>query len=177
MRAISLGQRDPRELAKLRDPHIRASEEEIAHSLEGNWQKDVLFVMQLAVDAYDFHRRRGWNGISAAEGRQQREGDQAEEAAVRQPGGNGIAQRSRIAGGSDSYLGARYRYYTGHLEGLKGVKAMAHYPALLVYRLLTKGPAWLDRGAAYFENKRKQREMVGLQRKAAALGMQLLPTT
>ena len=43
--------------------------------------------------------------------------------------------------------------------------------------LLTKGPAWLDRGAAYFENKRKQREMVGLQRKAAALGMQLLPTT
>ena len=52
--------------------------------------------------------------------------------------------------------------------GLKGVKAMARYLACLVYRLMTKGAAWVDRGAAYYENKRRARELVGLQRKAAA---------
>jgi transposase len=76
---------------------------------------------------------------------------------------------------SDSYLGARYRHFTARLEGLKGVKAMAHYLACLVYRLITKGPAWVDRGAAYFENKRRERELVGLHRKAAAAGMKLVP--
>jgi len=32
------GQRDLRELAKLRDPHIRASEETIRKSLKGKWR-------------------------------------------------------------------------------------------------------------------------------------------
>src|SRR5260370_2493328 len=55
VRAIVQGQRDPHELAKLRDPHIQASEEEIAHSLEGNWHRDVLFALHQAGAAYDFH--------------------------------------------------------------------------------------------------------------------------
>ena len=75
---------------------------------------------------------------------------------------------------SDSYLGARYRYYTSSLEGLKGVKAMAHYLACLVYRLLTKGPAWVDRGAKYFENKRRDREIFNLHRRAANLGLKVV---
>ena len=36
--AIVGGQRDPQELAKLRDPHIKASEETIRKSLKGNWR-------------------------------------------------------------------------------------------------------------------------------------------
>jgi phage gp36-like protein len=78
---------------------------------------------------------------------------------------------------SDSYLGARYRHFTGRLVGLKGVKAMARYLACLVYRLMTKGPAWVDRGAAYYENKRRERELMGLHRKAQAAGMKLVPIT
>jgi transposase len=54
---------------------------------------------------------------------------------------------------------------------------MARYLACLVYRLLTKGPAWVDRGAAYYENKRRDRELVSLHRKAAAAGMKLVPIT
>src|ERR1039457_2139752 len=42
IRAILEGERDPRELAKLRDPHIQASEEEVMRSLEGHWSDDVL---------------------------------------------------------------------------------------------------------------------------------------
>lgn len=78
---------------------------------------------------------------------------------------------------SDSYLGARYRRLRGRMEGKKAVKAMAHYLACLVYRLLTKGQEYLDRGAAYFEDKRTEREIVGLTRKAAQLGMKLVPAS
>src|SRR4051794_6663119 len=56
IRAILQGQRDPRQLAKLRDRRIAASEEEIAHSLEGNWREDILFELQQVVDSYDFHQ-------------------------------------------------------------------------------------------------------------------------
>jgi transposase len=76
---------------------------------------------------------------------------------------------------SDSYLGARYRRMRGHKDGKPTVKAMAHYLARLVYRMLTRGEEYVDRGAKYFEKKREEREMVGLQRKAAQLGMKLVP--
>jgi transposase len=272
VRAILQGQRGPHELAKLRDPHIRASEEEIAHSLEGNWQKDVLFTLQLAVEAYDFHRQQlsridkevekymaalptrepvGKAEESAkltAKQRKKRKANRkskdnrpafdlgaelarlmgvdlriidgidvmttqtiytevgadlsawpTEEAWAswlelvprkdvtggkvvkhrKRPSNNRVTTALRNAAEalarSDSYLGARYRSWTGRLEGLKGVKAMAHYLALLVYRLLTKGPEWVDRGALYYENKQRERQLVSLHRKAAALGMRLAP--
>ena len=52
---------------------------------------------------------------------------------------------------------------------------MARYLACLVYRMLTKGQAWVDRGAAYYEQRRQERELIHLQRKAKALGLQLVP--
>jgi transposase len=52
---------------------------------------------------------------------------------------------------------------------------MAHYLALLVYRMLTKGQAWVDRGAAKFEEKRAQRELSSLKSKALAHGFKLTP--
>jgi transposase len=76
---------------------------------------------------------------------------------------------------SQSYLGGRYRYLKARLGGRKAVKAMARYLACLIYRLITKGQAWIDRGAAYFEQKKADREMRSLQRRAQAMGMQLIP--
>ena len=58
VRAILGGERDPYVLAKLRDPRIRASEEEIARSLEGNWQADILFEMREVLELYDFYEKR-----------------------------------------------------------------------------------------------------------------------
>src|SRR6202167_1130312 len=58
IRAILRGERDPQQLAKLRDYRVAASEAEIAHSLEGNWREDVLFELQQVVDAYDFHQKQ-----------------------------------------------------------------------------------------------------------------------
>ena len=52
---------------------------------------------------------------------------------------------------------------------------MARYLACLIYRLLTKGPAWVDRGSAAYEQQREQRELKALHRKAAAKRMKLIP--
>src|SRR6266513_2325455 len=44
IKAILAGERDSHKLAQFRDPRVKASEEQIAQSLEGNWQEDLLFV-------------------------------------------------------------------------------------------------------------------------------------
>lgn len=58
VKAILAGERDPRELAAYRNPRVNASEEEIARSLEGNWQDDLLFVLQQEQDGYDFCQKQ-----------------------------------------------------------------------------------------------------------------------
>jgi len=92
---------------------------------------------------------------------------------------NRVANALRMAAeslwNSDSYLGARYRHFRARLGGKKAVKAMARYLACLIYRMLTKGQGWVDRGAAHFENNRKERELMRLKQKASALGLQLIP--
>ena len=72
---------------------------------------------------------------------------------------NALRMAAESLSRSDSYLGARYRRLRARMEGQEAVKAMAHYLACLVYRLLTKGQEYFDRGAAYFEKKRSQREL------------------
>jgi transposase len=53
MRAILAGERDGQVLAKLRNVRIRASEADIAKSLQGNWREEHLFALQQAVALYD----------------------------------------------------------------------------------------------------------------------------
>jgi transposase len=58
VKAILAGERDPYQLAALRNWRVKASEEEIARSLEGNWQEDLLFVLQQEQDGYEFCQRQ-----------------------------------------------------------------------------------------------------------------------
>ncbi|HEY6371018.1 MAG TPA: IS110 family transposase, partial [Candidatus Sulfotelmatobacter sp.] len=58
IRAILAGERNPEKLAKLRDRRIKATEEEVARSLEGNWREDMLFELRQAVAAYDFIQKQ-----------------------------------------------------------------------------------------------------------------------
>jgi transposase len=273
IRAIVSGQRDPRQLAKLRDVRVRASEEEIVCSLEGNWQSDVLFELEQALETFDFHQRQlaacdaqlqrymaalpDREGVPAAEpvaepkepagkrrkAKSKRKAknypsfDLAVELArktgvdlttidginvltaqtifaelgadlsafpseahfcswltlspkrdvsggkvikhVSSPMQNRVALALRMAAqslfNSNSYLGAKSRQLRARLGGLKAIKAMARCLACLVYRLLTKGQAWVDRGAAHFEEQRKCRDMAALKRRAAAMGLRLVP--
>ena len=277
LRAVLRGERDPYKLAQLRDGRIRASEEEIARSLEGNWQEDVLFELQQAVDGYDFCQKQirecdqrlqkylavlptgavGENSQGEAEvetpapqpgkkrGAKKYKSKKTKNApafdlaaelqricgadlttidgidvmtvqtvvselgtdmspwpteghfaswltlcpsrdisggkVVRQSsrrGNNRVAAALRMAATtllrSQTYLGAKYRWLRARLGAPKATKAMAHYLARLIYRMLTRGQAWVDRGMKEFQQKNQQREMATLERKATAMGYRLV---
>jgi transposase len=270
IRAILAGERDPKKLAKLRDWRIKATEEEVARSLEGNWREDMLFELRQAVDAYDFTQkqivecdqrlqalladlpaRKVVVPVAAEDGTQPdgkkkrsrrnnknlpRFDLKAElkrvcgvdltgidgidvltaQTVVAELGTDfsrwkdephftswlGLSPSRDISGGkvlkqgtvkvknrvatvlrgaansllhSDSYLGARFRSLRTRRGAPKAIKAMARYLACLIYRMFTRGQAWVDRGAREYENRRAQRELSALQLKAAALGFKLAP--
>lgn len=58
IKAILKGERDPQKLAALRDWRVKANEEQIARSLEGNWQCDLLFVLKQEQDGYEFCQKQ-----------------------------------------------------------------------------------------------------------------------
>jgi transposase len=272
--AILKGERDPYKLAKLSDPRIQASQEEIARSLEGNWREDVVFELQQAVDGYCFAQRQMEEcdrklesylaGLPSRTLEQPELSEQTSQLTPKKkrkagkPRGNepqlnlkgelericgadltsidgistisaltivsevgtdmsefadedhfaswlGLVGNKNITGGkpvrgpkrkvksrvadvlrmgatsllnSDSYLGARYRHLRRKTKTPAiAVKAMARYLAVLIYRLLTKGQAWVDRGAAQFEQKRQERDFTALRARALAQGFQLVPVT
>ena len=271
IRTILQGERDIYVLADLRDPHVKASREEIARSLEGNWRADVLFELKQAVDAYDFVQTQmkecdqelekymaalPSRSLPGSDAKQADDGGQKKQKG-KKPKGNapkfdlkaelkrvngvdlttidgidvmtaetilseigtdmsrfkteqhlvswaGLAPRQDVSGGkvirqkssrvnnrvgnalrlaarslfrSESYLGARFRKLRARRGAPKAIKGMARYIGCLVYRILTHGQAWVDRGTKHFEEKNRQREINDLQRKATALGLQLLPAT
>jgi len=53
IRAIVAGERDPKVLARHRHSRIKASAEEIAKALTGNWREEHLFVLRQALAMYD----------------------------------------------------------------------------------------------------------------------------
>ena len=52
--AILKGERDRWKLADLKHDMVRASQEEVARSLEGNWRDDLIFELRQAVDSFHF---------------------------------------------------------------------------------------------------------------------------
>jgi len=272
IQGILQGERDLYKLADRKDYRIKASREEIARSLEGNWREDVLCELQQAVDSYHFtHRqmqecdRKLERYLAQLPTRTLEAPARPTDAAAampkkrkeaRKPRGNeprldmkgelkricgvdltaidgisvmtaqtivaevgtdlsgfknehhfsswlGLTPSKDISGGktvrrgkkkvknrlagalrmaatslleSDSYLGARYRHLRRRLPThASATKAMAHYLAKVVYRMLTKGEAWVDRGAAQFERRRTEWELANLQARARANGFQLIP--
>ena len=54
LRSIVAGERDPRQLATLRDRRLQADEATVARSLHGNWRNEHLFALDQALAHYDF---------------------------------------------------------------------------------------------------------------------------
>src|SRR5437879_66161 len=74
IKAILAGERDPHKLAAFRDCRVKASEEQIAQSLEGNWQPDLLFLLKQEQQAYEFcHKQMAECDRQLAQYLQQRE--------------------------------------------------------------------------------------------------------
>jgi transposase len=58
IKAIINGNYDPSELAKLRDPRIKATEQEIIKSLQGVWKEENIFTLKQAYDMYFFYQQQ-----------------------------------------------------------------------------------------------------------------------
>ena len=56
MEAIAGGGRNPRKLARLRDPGIKADEATIAKSLQGHWREEHIFELTQALELYRFYQ-------------------------------------------------------------------------------------------------------------------------
>ena len=58
IRAILSGVREAQELASLREPGCKKSEEEIGRALTGTWREEHLFMLKQAVALYDFYSQQ-----------------------------------------------------------------------------------------------------------------------
>lgn len=58
IRAIVAGEHDPMKLAQMRNPACKSSTETIVQALTGTWQAEHLFVVQQALELYDFYTQK-----------------------------------------------------------------------------------------------------------------------
>jgi len=58
LRAIVVGERKSENLAALREPGCKHSEEEIAKALTGTWRAEHLYVMKQSLELYDFYTEK-----------------------------------------------------------------------------------------------------------------------
>jgi transposase len=58
IQAILAGQRDPLQLARLRDKHCQNSTATIARALRGNWRAEALFALQQAWDSWQHYQQQ-----------------------------------------------------------------------------------------------------------------------
>lgn len=76
---------------------------------------------------------------------------------------------------SDSALGAFYRRLCMRMDKPRANTATAHKLARMVYFMLTRGEAYVDQGQRRYEEQQRQRSIVALKRRAAALGFEVNP--
>ena len=58
IRAIVAGERDPQQLAALRDRNCKKSVEEIGKALTGTWREEQLFIVKQSLELYDFYTKQ-----------------------------------------------------------------------------------------------------------------------
>lgn len=58
IKSILGGERNPKALSMLCDPRIKASHEDIVKSLDGIWREEYLFMLEQAVENYEFHQQQ-----------------------------------------------------------------------------------------------------------------------
>jgi transposase len=75
---------------------------------------------------------------------------------------------------SQSYLGAQFRRLRGKLGAPKAITAVAHKLAVLVYRMLRWGHAYVDKGMQYYEERHSEQQIRLLKKRAATLGLHII---
>jgi hypothetical protein len=78
---------------------------------------------------------------------------------------------------SPTAVGAFYRRLKARLGPAKALTATAHKLAKIVYNMLRYGKAYVDRGAAYYEQQYRERVLKNLKRRAQQMGFELVPVS
>jgi transposase len=76
---------------------------------------------------------------------------------------------------SKSALGAYYRRLCARMDKPSANTAVAHKLARMVYFILTRGEAFVDKGQQYYEEQQLQRSVAALKRRAKDLGFVISP--
>jgi transposase len=260
LRAIVAGKRDPDELASLKDCRIRATQKQIAQSLQGDWRNELLFILQQSLELYDTYLEKIRECDQRIEAHLKTMQSKAEitpppdaampakqrarfnlrshlhriagvdltkidgldvrtvqtilsevgvdmsrwETEKRFCSWLGLCPDNRISGGkvlkrgtrqvvnraatalrlaawtlirSQTALGANFRRLRSRLGAPKAITAMAHKLARLVYRMLKFGTDYVDKGMEAYEAKYRQQKLKWLTKQAAALNLQLIPSS
>src|SRR5262249_52210021 len=138
----------------------------------------LVILAEIGVDVSRFPTEKhfaSWLGVCP----RQYESNQTKKKRGPRKGKNRVAIALRMAsqalGRTMSPLGLFYRRIKSRLGGKGAVTATAHKLACLVYRMLKYGKEYVQQSIQEYEQKvRKQMER-SLQRKAAALGYDLIP--
>ena len=85
-----------------------------------------------------------------------------------------LKMAARSLSHSDSALGAFYRRrLCSRKDKPRANTAVAHKLARMVYYMLTRGEAFVDKGQQHYEEQQRQRSIAALKRRAAALGFEI----
>lgn len=92
--------------------------------------------------------------------------------------GQALRQAAANARNSQTFIGAAHRARLARL-GCKSraIKATAHHLARLIYLMLTRGHAYVERGLEAYETDHRDRQLRHLRKKAARLGLQLVESS
>jgi hypothetical protein len=187
LRAIVAGERDPARLAELRNPSCKATVEEITKALTGSWQEAPLFILQQALEIFDYYTakvavcdaelERVYQAM-ASRGEKNITGGKvlrSRTMKVHSRANQAFRDAAASVGRSDSAVGAYYRAMRARLGPQQAIVATAHKIARVVYHLLTTREAYQEEHAAEYEQKQRERELKHLQRRAQKLGYTLAP--
>jgi transposase len=92
---------------------------------------------------------------------------------------NRVRQALKLAAMSlsrnNSALGAFYRRLCSRMDKPRANTAVAHKLARMIYFMLTRGEAYVDKGQQHYEEQQRQRSIAALRRRAANLGFAITP--
>ena len=91
--------------------------------------------------------------------------------------GQALRQAAQSCSRSHSLFGAFYRARAARSSAQEAVVATAHKIARVIYHMLTQHEAFTPASMQAFDQRRQQRELKYLQKKAKALGFALQPLT
>jgi transposase len=137
----------------------------------------LIILAEIGVDVSRFPTEKhfaSWLGVCP----RQHESNKTKRRRSPRKGKNRVAIALRMAaqslGRTQSPLGLFYRRIKSRIGGKGAVTATAHKLACLVYRMLKYGTEYVQQSMQEYEQKVRSRMERALQRKAAALGYQLI---